>query len=358
MILTFKYRVRDKRAKKTLAAYALGSNAIWNYANALQKQCEDRYRAGSPNRRWPTHFDLTGLTAGCTKELGIHADTVGEVCRQFAQSRNVVGYSLRFRSSFGSRRSLGWVPFRGKTIRAKENAVTYLGKTFRLFGTKSRPLPLKIKTGAFVEDARGRWFVCLTADVENLPTGTGIIGIDLGLKTLATMSDGSTVPALQHYRRHERSLAAAQRAGDKRRMRSIHAKIRDVRRDQMHKATTKIAKDNKLIIIGNVSASKLAKTRMAKSVLDAGWFQFKSQLEAKARRHQADFIVVDEANTSRSCSDCGAVCGPAGIAGLGIRAWECIDCGASHDRDVNAARNILRLGLSVQARADEIRRTA
>ncbi len=358
MILTYKYRLKDKRAKKALAAHAFAVNQVWNYCNARQRDIEDRYRAGAPQRKWPTAYDLMKVTSGTSQELGILADTICEVCKFYARNRDKARHSLRFRRSSGSHRSLGWVPFKGRYMPVKDNCVSYLGKKFRFFGFKDRQLPAKIRTGAFVENSRGQWFVTFTVEVDDLPTGAGAVGIDLGLKTLATMSDGATIPALQHYRKYERQLAVAQRAKNKRRVKAIHAKIANARKDQMHKATSKIAKDNKLIIIGNVSAAKLAKTRMAKSVLDAGWYMFESQLETKARRHQADFIVVDESNTSRSCSDCGAVCGPKGIAGLGIRAWECSECGASHDRDVNAAKNILRLGLAVQARADESRRTA
>lgn len=352
-ILTYKYRLKDKRAKKALAAYAFAVNQVWNYCNAYQKRLEDDYLAGMQRGKWPTQFDLNKRTSGTSKELGLHADSINETCRQFVVSRNKVKRSLRFRASAGPRRSLGWVPFHGRTIRVNGNAITYLGKKFRLFGVKDRPIPGKIRNGSFVQDARGRWYVCLTAEAPNLPTGSGEIGIDLGLKTLATMSDGSTIPALQHYRHYERRLATAQRARNKRRVKAIHAKIANVRRDQMHKATTKIAADNKLIVIGNVSSSALAKTRMAKSIFDAGWYQLKTQLAYKASRHRAAFIVVDENFTSRSCSECGSISGPKGIAGIGMRVWQCSDCGSSHDRDVNAARNILKLGVSAHARVDD-----
>lgn len=357
-ILTFKYRIKDGRAAKRLCDMASAANQVWNYCNDYQRNIESKYLAGAPTRKWPSHFDFCKLTSGVSKELCLHSDTVNEVCRFYAKSRDKARRSLRFRTSYGSRRSLGWIPFRSRHLKISGNKIIYLGKTFRVFGTKSRPFPEKLTGGCFVEDARGRWYLCLTAHVETLPRGDGSIGIDLGLKIVATLSDGGVIPALRHFRRYEKALATAQRANNRKRVKAIHAKIANARKDQMHKATTKIARDNKLIVIGNVSAPKLKQTRFGKSVSDAGWGMLKSQLEYKARRHQADFIVVDEAMTSRSCSDCGAVSGPKGIAGLGIRAWECSECGASHDRDVNAARNILRLGLSAQPHADESRRVA
>jgi transposase len=95
-----------------------------------------------------------------------------------------------------------------------------------------------------------------------------------------------------------------------------------------------------------VSAAKLAKTRMAKSVLDAGWTTFRNQLRYKASRHGARYIETDERWTSQTCSCCGVIpdSSPKGMGALGVRHWECSDCGATHDRDVNAALNILRVG--------------
>jgi len=189
---------------------------------------------------------------------------------------------------------------------------------------------------------------------DDLPTGNGEIGIDLGLKMLATCSNGDTVPALQHYRRYEAALGIAQRAGNKKRVRAIHAKIANARKDQLHKASAKIARENELIVVGNVSAAQLAKTPMAKSVLDASWSTLRNMLKYKASRHRARYVEADERWTSATCSDCGAVSGPKGIAGLQIRHWVCSDCGCSHDRDVNAARNILRVGAERRPPAEEI----
>jgi len=107
-----------------------------------------------------------------------------------------------------------------------------------------------------------------------------------------------------------------------------------------------------------VNAAGLAKTRMAKSVLDAGWSMFRNMLHYKASRHGATFLEVDERFTTQTCSTCGAIpeSRPKGIAGLGIREWVCSSCGASLDRDVNAARNILALGRSVAAPVEGSRR--
>lgn len=355
MILTYKYRIKDRSAKKFLRRHSYAVNQVWNYCNDLQKKSETRHQAGA-KRHWPSHFDMTRLTAGATKDLGISSYTVGEVCKRYAASRNAFKAALRYRASAGPRRSLGWIPFRRPILSG--NSIEYQDRIYRFFGAASRPVPGNIKTGSFVEDSRGRWYVTFQFDAEaDLPTGDGTIGIDLGLKTLATCSNGETVPALQHYRKHERALATAQRAGNKLRTKAIHAKIANARRDQAHKATAKIARENSLIVVGNVNAAQLKQTRMAKSVSDAGWTMFRNQLCYKASRHKAVFIEADERFTSQTCSCCGTIpdSSPKGMGALGIRRWDCSDCGASHDRDVNAARNILRVGQSTLPHADESR---
>ena len=359
MILTYKYRVKDRHARAALSAHAIALNQVWNWCCAYQRDIEARYRAGAPKRKWPSEFDLNKLTAGTSKELGVHAGSIHEVNRAFAQSRDKAKHAPRFRASFGSKRALGWVPFRAEDRRVEGNSITYLGKRFRWFGNERRPLPETVKNGAFVEDAQGRWWVCLAVEIANdLPTGNGEIGIDFGLKTLATLSDGEKIENLRHTANYARRLATAQRAGNKRRAKAVHAKIANARRDHLHKVTSRLARENALIAVGNVSSSRLAKTRMAKSVLDAGWAMFRSQLRYKASRHGAVYLDIEERFTTQTCSGCGSIAGPKGRAGLNKRRWICDGCGASHNRDVNSAINILRLGLSAQAHADESRRSS
>jgi IS605 OrfB family transposase len=148
------------------------------------------------------------------------------------------------------------------------------------------------------------------------------------------------------YRHYEPALAAAQRARKKGRVRAIHAKIDNVRKDAMHKSSTRLVKENAAIFVGNVSSQALIKTKMAKSVLDAGWSTLKTMLEYKSHQAGIVFEEVNESYTTQTCSCCGAIpaSSPKGRAGLGIREWICCDCGAVHDRDINAAKNILAAG--------------
>jgi IS605 OrfB family transposase len=352
--VAYRYRLKDASSKRHLERHARACNTVWNFCVATQRETQRRYQAGRIVR-WPTAFDLIRLVTGSSAELGIHSDTISAICRQFAASRDQHRRCPRFRSSFGAKSALGWVPFIPRAVKVADDTAIYLKRCYRFW--QSRETEGEFKAGAFVQDARGRWYVTFLCEVsDDRPAGDGIVGIDLGLKSLATLSTGETIPALQHYRKYEAALATAQRARNRRRVAAIHAKIANSRRHHLHEQSTRIARENKFIVVGDVSASKLAKTKMAKSVLDASWSSFRHMLRYKAARRQAVYVDVSERYSSQVCSACGCLPAsrPRGIADLGIRLWICDDCGTTHDRDVNAARNILRVGLECQAPAGEI----
>jgi len=350
MLLTYRYRIKDRTAKKTLRRHAASVNQVWNYCCDQQRNTERLYWQGAPKRRWASAFDLHNLTSGTSKDIGIHSGTINAVCDYFVLARDRIKGAPRFRHSFGPRRSLGWVPFKATGIRGIDgNSACFMGKRYRLW-LGSRPIPADIRGGCFVEDARGRWYICFQVEVAAISQiGSGEIGIDLGLKSFATVSDGEAIENPRHFRRYEQALGIAQRAGNKGRAKAIQAKIANARKDFLHKLSTRLVRENRLIVVGNVNSDQLKRTRMAKSVSDAGWSMFRTQLRYKASRHGAAFVEADERWTSQTCSACGCIpaSSPKGVGALGIRTWDCSECGAHHDRDVNSARNILRVGRSV-----------
>ena len=203
----------------------------------------------------------------------------------------------------------------------------------------------KFRSASFNEDSRGRWYFNVVVDVEQkLSAGQEAIGIDLGLKEVATCSDGAELGSGRWYRGAEQQLAIAQRANKKQRVKAIHAKIANRRKDALHKFSRQLVGRCGEIYVGNVSSSKLVKTKMAKSVLDAGWSMLKTMLEYKGAHAGIVVREVNESFSTQACSECGSISGPKGIEGLGIREWTCPDCGAEHQRDVNAAKNILGRG--------------
>jgi putative transposase len=141
-------------------------------------------------------------------------------------------------------------------------------------------------------------------------------------------------------------LAVSQRANKKDRVKAIHAKIANRRKDFLHKLSTQLVKNHGAIFVGNVNASGLAKTKIAKSVLDAGWSTFRAMLQFKGDDAGCIVRVTNDAFSTQTCSCCKARTGPKGRSGLNIRNWICEECSTEHDRDTNAAKNILARGLA------------
>ena len=143
----------------------------------------------------------------------------------------------------------------------------------------------------------------------------------------------------------KKKLGIAQRARNKKRVRAIYAKIKQIRNNHLHQESTKLVKNYSSIFVGNVNAKSLAKTKLAKSVLDAGWTMFRTLLKYKCENAGVWFEEVNEQYTTQTCSCCGSRdSSPKGRTGLRIREWTCVQCGTLHDRDINAAKNILALG--------------
>ena len=338
-LITVKLRLKDKHSA-LLDRQARAVNYVWNYCNETQQ------RAVRDGRRWLSAFDLCNLTAGSSKDLGLHSHTIQGVCRQYYSSRKQHRKPwLRWRS----KKSLGWVPF-------NTGYVSFDGQRFKFSRASYETMHLReilkpgmhFGAGSFNSDNKGRWYINLLIEVETANVAPiKYAGIDLGLKTLAMVSSGVEIETPSFYRKAEQTLATAQRRRKTKRITAIHAKVANRRKDFLHKASAAIAKEFGCIFIGDVSSSKLARTKMAKSVLDAGWADFKRMLSYKAIRHGGSALEVSEHLTTQTCSGCGSLPAsrPKGIAGLSKRMWTCDDCGAVHDRDVNAAQNILRIGL-------------
>ncbi len=205
--------------------------------------------------------------------------------------------------------------------------------------------------------------VVAEADKGREKTGKAC-GVDLGLKTIATISDGTALNRENLTKEYEEKLAVAQRAGKKKQVATIHAKIKNRRKDWNHKKTTELVRDYDYIAVGNVSSSKLKKTRMAKSVSDAAastvdWSQFKTMLEYKAIAPpggpvSVEVKVVNESFSTVTCSQCGERTGPKGLSRLGVREWICSSCQTSHHRDVNAATNILLSAQGIVRRRESL----
>ena len=343
---TLHVRLKDKHAV-VLENMAREVNFVWNYVNELcQKHLQ---RTG----KFLSAYDLHQYTAGATKQdmMQIHSQTLQAVNEEYVLRRRQFKKSkLRWRVSYGSRKSLGWIPFKVGATTYRNGQLKYAGQYFNLWDSYGLSR-YQLRSGSFSQDSRGRWYANLCVQIlkepkRELSEAKQAIGIDLGLKDFLVTSDGLKIESPRTYRSYEDKLKVAQRANKKSRVRAIHAKIKNIRKDFHHKLSNKLVQENSAIFVGDVSSSKLSKTKMAKSVLDAGWSSFRTMLKYKSDHAGVWFEEVNEAYTTRACSCCGCISdsSPKGRAGLGIREWLCVECGTFHDRDINAAKNILARG--------------
>jgi putative transposase len=234
----------------------------------------------------------------------------------------------------------------------------------------SRPLPggAEPSTVTVSRDPAGRWHVSILVEttVDHLATTAAEIGVDAGLTSLLTLSTGEKITNPRHEQRERLTLTRAQRdlarkaKGSRNREKArakvarVHARIADRRRDLLHKLTTRLVRENQTIVIEDLAVRNMVKNRpLARAISDASWSEFRSMLAYKANWYGRTVIVVDRwYPSSKTCSRCGHLLD---VLPLGLREWACLGCGEVHDRDVNAARNILAAGRAVAACGDGVR---
>ena len=233
--------------------------------------------------------------------------------------------------------------------------------------SRTIPKAAKITTVTISRDAAGRYFASLLCDdaVAPKPKVQGRVGVDLGLTHFAILSTGEKIAAPKTFRKNEARLARRQRAmaraklGSKNRAKlklkvaRLHAHIADSRRDFLQKLSTRLISENQVIAIETLSVMNMKRNHcLAKSISDAGWSEFVRQLEYKARWYGRELVGIDRwYPSSKTCSACGHV---QGKMPLSVREWTCPECGTIHDRDINAARNILAAGLAVSAHGEAV----
>lgn len=210
-------------------------------------------------------------------------------------------------------------------------------------------------------DARGRWFVCLLVNdptIKPLPSSDRAIGIDLGITSLIATSDGEKIANPKHFKRLHKKLKLAQKAcsrkqkGSNNRQKArlkaaqIHGQITDARQDFLHKLTTQLVRENQTIVVEDLAVKNLVKNRkLAQAISDASWGELTRQLTYKCQWYGRELVKIDRwFPSSKRCGNCGHIVEK---MPLNVREWECPKCGVHHDRDLNAAQNILAAGLAV-----------
>jgi putative transposase len=236
----------------------------------------------------------------------------------------------------------------------------------------SRPLPdgAEPSTVTVSRDPASRWHVSILVEttVAHAPPVDRVVGVDAGITSLLTLSTGEKITNPKHERRDRERLARAQRAlarkekGSHNRVKArlrvarVHARIADRRRDLLHKLTTRLVQENQLVVIEDLAVRNMLRNRsLARAISDASWSDLRSMLEYKCDWYGRDLVVVDRwLPSSKTCSACGYLLD---TLPLRVREWTCPGCGVSHDRDVNAARNILAAGQAVTACGAGVRPT-
>lgn len=233
----------------------------------------------------------------------------------------------------------------------------------------SRTLPRGAKptTVTASRDSAGRYFVSMLCDdvVAAKPEVAGKVGIDLGLTHFAILSTGEKIAAPNTFRKNETKLARLQRrlakkkpgsrnrAKARMRVARLHTRTLDTRRDFLHKLSTRLVNENQVIAVESLSVANMQKNRcLAKSIGDAGWSEFVRQIEYKSLWYGRTLVGIDRwYPSSKRCSECGHT---VARMPLKVRQWTCPECGSIHDRDVNAARNVLAAGLAVSALGESV----
>jgi putative transposase len=377
--LRYNYRLYPTPGQQSALARAFGcARVVFN--DGLRARQEAR-QAGRP---YITDRDLSArLTAAKADPQRAWLGEVSAVILQQALADLNAAYRNFFASRTGERKGpkIGPPRFRSRkdyrqAIRFTANARFKVLPNGKLHLPKigdvpvrwSRPLPSGPSSVTVIRDRAGRYFASFVIDTEPeaLPETEQNVGIDLGLKHFAVLSDGRKITSPRFLRRAEKNLKRrhrdlsrkqdGSRNRDKARMKVArsYARVADMRRDFHHQLSTTLIRDNQAVAVEDLCVKGLARTRMAKSVHDAGWSAFVAMLEYKARLHGRAFHRIGRFEpTTQTCSACGV---KDRAKPLHVRQWTCPACGAQLDRDINAAVNVAKAaGLAVTACGAQVR---
>ncbi|MFI6787082.1 RNA-guided endonuclease InsQ/TnpB family protein [Nonomuraea sp. NPDC050383] len=374
MQLRYRYRIYPSAAQRTALARAFGcARTVFNDGLRVRSEA---HAGGLP---YISDGDLSKqiITQAKRRPERAWLGEVSAVVLQQALADLNCAYRNFFSSITGRRKGPKVSPPRlrsrkdsRQTIRFTRNAPFRITASGKLRLPKigdmdvrwSRSLPSAPSSVTVIKDAAGRYFASFVVTTTDTPLSESPreVGIDLGLTHFAVLSDGRKIANPRFLRHAERRLSKARRAlsrktrGSANRRKAVtkvaraHVRVADARRDWAHKLSTQIIRDNQAVYVENLCVSGLGRTKLAKSVHDAGWSLFTAMLAYKAERYGRHFAKIDRWwPSSKLCGVCGAL---TKSLPLNVRSWKC-PCGAVHDRDVNAAKNILAAGRADRSNA-------
>lgn len=327
-----------KAQARELERWLYHLTSVWNWAiRKIELDAKDGI--------YYSQKEFNNILAGHNKKLGIPGHMLQGILSVAWQSWSRCFKGLTRKPRFkGRRNKLNSIPLPDGLSAPRDNRIKIPGIKSTSFHKQQIPNG-QIKCGRIIKRASG-WYLCLFIDVEPnaVPrVGNGEIGIDPGFKDLLALSTGEKITHPRELEANAQRLGQAQRGGNRKLAARISERIANQRKNRNHKLSRRLVSENVFIAFSADHHAAIAR-KFGKSVASSGHHQLRSMLSYKSRAGGTTYVEPESKNSTITCSACGALTGPRGLAGLSVREWDCGACGAHHDRDQNSAVNALISG--------------
>jgi putative transposase len=367
----FKFRFYPTKEQETLLRQTLGcARFVWNYFLDL------RQKTWKQENKTLSYYDTAKLLTQLKKQPEyIWLNDVSIIPLRYSIYELDGTYKKFFRGNCGypnfkkksGKNSIGL----DSSAFSIKNGKFFIAKNKQPLNIRfHRQLPQnqEIKFFTISLEPSGKWYVSFNledASIQPLSPTDNMVGIDLGVSTFATTSNGDKIKSPDLTEEHkklkklQRRLSKKQKGSNNRNKARIrvarqHERITNIRRNFHHQVSRKLINENQVIVLEDLTVSNMVKNRkLSRAISEQGWYQFRSFLEYKCNWYGRELIIINQwYPSSKTCSSCGSI---QTKMPLNIREWTCPDCGVHHDRDINAAKNILAVGTTVSACGDSVR---
>lgn len=328
---------------------------LWNLTG-LYNWAIRTIKLNAENKKYLSVFDINNLISGHGKRIGIHSQVMQGVIKQAWNSWSKCFKKIcREPKLKGFKNKFNSIPFPKLGKYSKNNRIFIPGIGETRFFKQDIPEGT-IKCGRIIKKASG-WYLIITIDTSHKISGfketDSQIGIDTGFHDLAVLSNGTKYLNDRIFIKAQKQMAKVQRSKNRKKIARFHEHLSNKRKDRNHKIALDIVRNHKEIYITNDNLKGQAK-KFGKSVGDAGISQLRSFLLYKGSSCGRKVILVDSHRTTMTCSNCWSLTGPTGLSGLAVRDWVCSVCRTQHDRDINSGQVVLKIGLGLSLKSQEI----
>lgn len=337
--------VRDLKLKLTKKQEAELDLWLW-YLTGVYNFAIKKIGNDAKDHIYYSEFDFGNILAGHSKKLGVPSHiiqaTLKQACNAWQRCFKKLGKRPRLK---GERNKFNSIPLPDKIKAIVDNKISIPGIGKVRFHKQDIPEAV-IKCGRIVKKASG-WYICLWLDTTHkipVKETDAVVGIDPGFSTLITLSDGTKFENPRELRKGAERYAQAQKGNRKKLSARLQERQANRRKDRNHKISRKLVENYQTIFYSDDNFKAMSKT-FGKSISEASLGDLRDKLIYKGKICGRTVAPVNSRNTTKTCCVCGALTGPSGIDKLAVRQWQCSACGADHDRDINAARVIAKVGL-------------